>query len=63
MAPHVGFDVEHIRDKARKDLLYLLEGVRKADPTSAPATYKLTITAGSALAAVEIHFLTRQPFF
>ncbi|RYP03526.1 hypothetical protein DL764_005081 [Monosporascus ibericus] len=28
MVPHVGFDVEHIRDKARKDLLYLLEGVR-----------------------------------
>ncbi|KAI0863288.1 Sec1-like protein [Xylaria cubensis] len=28
MAPHVGFDTEHIRDKARKDLLELLEGVR-----------------------------------
>ncbi|KAI3323531.1 Sec1-like protein [Xylariaceae sp. AK1471] len=28
MAPHAGFDTEHIRDKARKDLLYLLEGVR-----------------------------------
>ncbi|KAI0486392.1 Sec1-like protein [Xylaria cf. heliscus] len=28
MAPHVGFDTEHIRDKARKDLLHLLEGVR-----------------------------------
>ncbi|RYO83007.1 hypothetical protein DL766_005540 [Monosporascus sp. MC13-8B] len=28
MVPHVGFDVEHIRDKARKDLLYLLESVR-----------------------------------
>ncbi|KAF2972918.1 hypothetical protein GQX73_g556 [Xylaria multiplex] len=28
MAPHVGFDTEHIRDKARKDLLLLLEGVR-----------------------------------
>ncbi|KAI2633711.1 vacuolar protein sorting 33A-like protein [Hypomontagnella submonticulosa] len=28
MAPHVGFDSEQIRDKARKDLLYLLEGVR-----------------------------------
>ncbi|KAI1499172.1 vacuolar protein sorting 33A-like protein [Biscogniauxia marginata] len=28
MAPHVGFDTEHIRDKARKDLLYHLEGVR-----------------------------------
>ncbi|KAI1264118.1 Sec1-like protein [Xylariaceae sp. FL1019] len=28
MAPYVGFDTEHIRDKARKDLLYLLEGVR-----------------------------------
>jgi lysine-specific histone demethylase 1 len=29
MAPHVGFDTEQIRDKARKDLLYLLEGVSK----------------------------------
>ncbi|KAJ1327619.1 vacuolar protein sorting-associated protein 33A [Microdochium nivale] len=28
MAPYVGFDVEHVRDKARKDLLYLLESVR-----------------------------------
>ncbi|KAI0200298.1 Sec1-like protein [Astrocystis sublimbata] len=28
MAPHVGFDTEHLRDKARKDLLHLLEGVR-----------------------------------
>ncbi|KAI0102944.1 Sec1-like protein [Nemania sp. FL0031] len=28
MAPHVGFDTEHIKDKARKDLLHLLEGVR-----------------------------------
>ena len=37
MAPHVGFDVEHIRDKARKDLLYLLEGVRKANPTKMKA--------------------------
>jgi vacuolar protein sorting-associated protein 33A len=27
MAPHVGFDTEQIRDKARKDILYLLEGV------------------------------------
>jgi hypothetical protein len=30
MAPHVGFDTDQIRDKARKDLLYLLEGVSKA---------------------------------
>ncbi|KAK8874959.1 Sec1-like protein [Apiospora arundinis] len=28
MAPHVGFDTEQIKDKARKDLLYLLEAVR-----------------------------------
>lgn len=28
MAPHVEFDTDQIRDKARKDLLYLLEGVR-----------------------------------
>lgn len=27
MAPHAGFDTDHIKDKARKDLLYLLEGV------------------------------------
>lgn len=30
MSPHVGFDADQIRDKARKDLLYLLEGVSKA---------------------------------
>ncbi|KAH8675374.1 Sec1-like protein [Xylariales sp. PMI_506] len=28
MAPHVGFDTAQITDKARKDLLYLLESVR-----------------------------------
>ncbi|CZT47326.1 probable vacuolar sorting protein [Rhynchosporium secalis] len=28
MAPHAGFDTEQIKEKARKDLLYLLEGVR-----------------------------------
>ena len=28
MAPYAGFDPEQIKDKARKDLLYLLEGVR-----------------------------------
>lgn len=27
MAPHVPFDTDQVRDKARKDLLYLLEGV------------------------------------
>ena len=32
MAPHVGFDTEYIRDKARKDLLYLLEGVSRPRP-------------------------------
>lgn len=29
MAPHAGFDTDQIKDKARKDLLYLLEGVSK----------------------------------
>ncbi|KAK4042548.1 Sec1-like protein [Parachaetomium inaequale] len=28
MAPRAGFDTEQVRDKARKDLLHLLEGVR-----------------------------------
>jgi hypothetical protein len=27
MAPHAGFDTEQVREKARKDLLYLIEGV------------------------------------
>jgi len=27
MAPHAGFDAEQIKEKARKDLLYLLEEV------------------------------------
>jgi hypothetical protein len=27
MAPRAGFDAEQVRDKARKDLLHLLEGV------------------------------------
>jgi hypothetical protein len=30
MAPHAGFNTSQIKDKARKDLLYLLEGVRLA---------------------------------
>ncbi|TVY44811.1 Vacuolar protein sorting-associated protein [Lachnellula occidentalis] len=28
MAPHAGFDTDQVKDKARKDILYLLEGVR-----------------------------------
>ncbi|KAK3328896.1 vacuolar protein sorting 33A-like protein [Apodospora peruviana] len=28
MVPHAGFDTEQVKEKARKDLLYLLEGVR-----------------------------------
>ena len=30
MAPHPGIDTDHIREKSRKDLLDLLEGVCKA---------------------------------
>lgn len=30
MAPPAGFNTEQIRERARKDLLYPLEGVRKA---------------------------------
>jgi hypothetical protein len=32
MAPRAGFDTEHVRDKARKDLLHLLEGVSQMYP-------------------------------
>lgn len=30
MAPNIDKEADHIRDKARRDLLKLLEGVRKA---------------------------------
>lgn len=33
MAPHTGFDTDSIKQKARKDILNLLEGVSKAYPT------------------------------
>lgn len=33
MAPHPGIDIDHIRDKAKKDLLDLLQGVCKASLT------------------------------
>ena len=38
MAPHPGIDTEQIREKARKDLLELLEGVCKARPAPSKAT-------------------------
>lgn len=31
MAPKIELEADHLRDKARKDLLGLLEGVSKAD--------------------------------
>lgn len=37
MAPPLGFDTEQIRDKARKDLLYLLSVVSKAFNTAPTA--------------------------
>lgn len=33
MAPHPGIDTDYIKEKARKDLLSLLEGVCEAYPT------------------------------
>ncbi len=36
MAPRAGFDTEQVHDKARKDLLHLLEGV------SRPRVYSVT---------------------
>jgi len=50
MAPHPGSDADYIRDKARRDLLTLLEGVSKA---AAPplrtfrVIFELTGRAGS----------------
>lgn len=35
MAPRNEFSIDQLRNKARKDLLYLLEGVRKATRPSA----------------------------
>ena len=43
MAPHVGFHTDQIKDKSRKDLLYLLEGVsegaRRTDLNKAAANH------------------------
>jgi hypothetical protein len=43
MAPHVGFHTDQIKDKSRKDLLYLLEGVsegaRRTDLRKAAANH------------------------
>ena len=49
MAPHTGFKTDEIKEKARKDLLYLLEGVSKDYRTSLSwARHKLTLLpAGS----------------
>ncbi|KAK4105794.1 hypothetical protein N658DRAFT_492288 [Parathielavia hyrcaniae] len=41
MAPRAGFDTEQVRDKARKDLLHLLEGVSQQHP--APETAPFTL--------------------
>jgi hypothetical protein len=34
MAPRTEFSIEQVRNKARKDLLYLIEGVSKAPSSS-----------------------------
>lgn len=46
MAPHAGFKTDEIKEKARKDLLYLLEGVSKDYRTALScARLKLTFAA------------------
>lgn len=43
MAPRTEFNPEQVRTKARKDLLYLLEGVRKAPSSSFPSGASLIL--------------------
>ncbi len=45
MAPRAGFDTEQVHDKARKDLLHLLEGV------SQPSCTRCIPAQGSCVAA------------
>lgn len=52
MAPHAGFDTEQVRDKARKDLLYLLEGVSARARECASGLSPLSIGDGRLDAAV-----------
>jgi hypothetical protein len=52
MAPHAGFDPDSIKQKARKDLLHLLEGVSKASPLL--SRYRRLITGGVQLTAVQV---------
>lgn len=47
MAPNLDKEAEHIRNKARKELLGLLEGVSKADSVRLLTTLMLNIWTGS----------------
>jgi hypothetical protein len=47
MAPKIELEADHLRDKARKDLLALLEGVSKAKlSTMCQLSRRLTIVQG-----------------
>lgn len=52
MAPRSEFSVDQIRDKARKDILYLLEGVSTTD--TAPQQKPPRLRVGSWLANMDI---------
>lgn len=46
MTPRAEFDTEQVRDKARKDLLHLLEGVSRMHLASAARSRPFTNTVG-----------------
>jgi hypothetical protein len=46
MAPKIELEADHLRDKARKDLLALLEGVSKAAVDNLSLSRRLTIVQG-----------------
>lgn len=47
MAPNIDKEAEHIRNKAKKELLELLEGVSKADSVMVLTTLILNMRTGA----------------
>ena len=61
MAPQPGFDTEQVKDKARKDLLYLLEGVSHDPLSSSHKVTSLELGVGRAASSLSGLLMLQMP--
>lgn len=61
MAPHPGIDTESLKDKARKELLNLLEGVCKACPLTCLTSSKAKKNVGTGQKAPSHRTVSGRP--